>query len=103
MKEILAIFGAEVMSGGPLDIRKLSYSNNPWRITLDGEELWVGGQPHFAFQRKRDAMPFLARLLEVGDWANVTNFTREQIVLIHQIASETDAAKQFRAIVRGAA
>lgn len=61
-----------------LAIEKLSYSSNPWRITLGGETLCIN-EILFCFQRKRDAKPFFEALLAIGAWSEFPNdFTDEQ-------------------------
>lgn len=45
-----------------LTIRKCNYSSHPWRIGVVDAAGAFRQLSHFAFPRKRDAAPFLARL-----------------------------------------
>lgn len=82
-----------------LEIRKLGYSSRPWRILHNGEQMWCSHGPMFAFDRKRDAVPFLNRLLEIGDWSQASEFTVEQKRQVMALVRETDSYKQFVELV----
>lgn len=82
-----------------LSIKRFNYSRGPWRMMLDDDEFWPGGQPYFSFQRKRDAVPFLEKLLAVGDWSNWKKFTPEQISAVGNIARETEVYRNLSAIL----
>lgn len=72
-----------------LSIKRFGYSSSPWRIALNDEEFRVGGQPYFCFQLKRDAKPFLDRLLAVGEWKLPLVFDESQVRAVGEIIKDT--------------
>jgi hypothetical protein len=82
-----------------LHIKKYGYSIHPWRFELNGREFWIMGQPHFSFPRKRDAVPFLEKLLAVGDWTRDHEFTDEQRRQVVELAMQTESYREFRELM----
>ena len=81
-----------------LEIKKFGYSSKPWRFSLNGEEFRIGGQPYFSFPRKRDAKPFLEKLVQIGSWDDVANFTDDQKQQVFILCKETEVFKLFQEI-----
>lgn len=78
-----------------LAIKKFSYSRAPWRIALNGVEF----AQHLSFERKRDAVPFLARLEAIGDWSRFDEFTAEQKAAVVDVICDTDSYRLWASVV----